>query len=243
MNELQVFNFNGLADIRTTTDENNEVWFIAKDIADALDYPETKNALRLCKRAESARNGDLNKINNLHPATKWIPESDVFRLIMKSTKVEAEQFQDFVCEDVLPTIRRTGKYDISESQWLEEKQSLESKVNQLILKIESVDTEAHYTVMDNMTLLSDLNVLCFLKRRELDDEEKRTKTARKTRDTLKYNVYHMDFFQLEEAYKDRLELEELRIKAEDIVFKYDPSNPRRFKLQSLPNVTLPTTFI
>ena len=83
-------------------------WFMAKDIADALEYNQTSDALAHCK--QSANLPELNKINNLSPATKWIPESDVYRLIMRSNNPEAEAFQDWVVEDVLPTIRKTGLY-------------------------------------------------------------------------------------------------------------------------------------
>lgn len=108
---LQVFNFDEATAIRTDVIEGN-VYFVAKDMAEALEYPESKNALRLCKNTESSPNGELNKINNLAPATKWITESDMYRLIMRSTKPEAEKFQDWVCEEVLPSIRKTGSYSV-----------------------------------------------------------------------------------------------------------------------------------
>ena len=106
---LQVFNFDETTAIRTSM-VGDAVWFMAADIATALDYAETSKALLWCK--QSTVQGDVNKISNLHPSTKWIPESDMYRLIMKSTKAEAEKFQDWVCEEVLPTIRKTGGYAI-----------------------------------------------------------------------------------------------------------------------------------
>ncbi len=45
---------------------------------------------------------------NLQPSIKLIPESDLYRLIMKSDMEEATRFQDWVCEEILPTIRKTG---------------------------------------------------------------------------------------------------------------------------------------
>ena len=42
---------------------------------------------------------------------KVIPESDVYRLIMRSGLDAAERFQDWVTNDVLPTIRKTGRYE------------------------------------------------------------------------------------------------------------------------------------
>jgi anti-repressor protein len=42
--------------------------------------------------------------------TKIIPERDVYRLVMRSKLKSAEKFEDWVVGDVLPTIRKTGKY-------------------------------------------------------------------------------------------------------------------------------------
>ena len=110
-NKLQIFNFNNSNLIRTAI-LNNNIFFVAKDMAEALEYPESKNALRLCKNINTSPSGELNKINDLAPATKWIGESDLYRLIMKSTKPEAEKFQDWICEEVIPAIRKTGSYSI-----------------------------------------------------------------------------------------------------------------------------------
>lgn len=109
MSSLAVFKFDDTTSIRTDVIDG-DVWFVAKDIASALAYTRTGDALEHCKNSNNAKTPQLNKINDLPPATKWIPESDVFRLVMKSTKKEAEKFQDWVVEDVLPTIRKTGSY-------------------------------------------------------------------------------------------------------------------------------------
>ena len=45
---------------------------------------------------------------------KIIPESDVYRLIMRSKKAEAEAFQDWVTTEVLPSLRKTGEYKIEQ---------------------------------------------------------------------------------------------------------------------------------
>ena len=43
----------------------------------------------------------------------YIPESDVYRLVMRSKLPQAEQFQDWVCDEVLPAIRKTGGYMVA----------------------------------------------------------------------------------------------------------------------------------
>lgn len=107
MSALQIFNFQS-SSIRVATDDNNNPWFVAKDVAEILGYESPDKAYVHCK--QSSNLALLNKINNLPPATKWIPESDVYRLIMRSNKPNAEVFQDLVCEEILPTIRKTGSY-------------------------------------------------------------------------------------------------------------------------------------
>ena len=109
-NQLKTFEFNKTTAIRTAVASDNNVWFVAKDLAEALEYDQTANALKICKQSSSM--DELNKINSLSPATKWIPESDVYRLIMRSNKAEAEKFQDWVVEEVLPSIRKTGSYSV-----------------------------------------------------------------------------------------------------------------------------------
>jgi prophage antirepressor-like protein len=87
-------------------------WFVAKDVAETLGYDQTANGLKHCKRSSNL--DEMNKINGLAPATKWIPESDVYRMVLRSTLESAERFQDWVVEEVLPKIRKTGRYSASE---------------------------------------------------------------------------------------------------------------------------------
>lgn len=49
----------------------------------------------------------------LDKQTVMIPESDVYRLTMKSNNQDAIRFQDWLADDVLPTIRKTGKYSMT----------------------------------------------------------------------------------------------------------------------------------
>lgn len=92
--------------VRTVWHEGN-IWFVAKDVAECLAYTNPLKAVRdHCKGVNetfipSAGGRQLIKI---------IPESDVYRLVMRSKLPVAEQFQTWVCEDVLPSIRKTGGY-------------------------------------------------------------------------------------------------------------------------------------
>ncbi len=59
-------------------------------------------------------NKDIRKLNNA--GEKFLTESGVYKLIFKSNKREAERFQDWVTDEVLPQIRKTGSYSNDKSK-------------------------------------------------------------------------------------------------------------------------------
>ncbi|MFR8891253.1 MAG: phage antirepressor [Bifidobacterium pseudocatenulatum] len=107
-NEIQRFDFRG-ASLRTLTDEAGEPWFVAKDACDILgiDTNHLRDAL------------DDDEITNLRNSEVWnqpgrapliISEPGLYKLIMRSRKPEAKEFQRWVTHEVLPQIRKTGGY-------------------------------------------------------------------------------------------------------------------------------------
>lgn len=100
------FNFKG-ADIRVITDDQGEPWFIAKDVADLLEYANPHEAVRThCKGVRET----LTPSAGGEQMTKVIPERDVYRLVMRSRMPAAEAFEEWVVGEVLPSIRKTGSY-------------------------------------------------------------------------------------------------------------------------------------
>ena len=98
-----VFEFKGNK-LRTFTNADG-IWFVAKDVAEALGYADTAAAVTdHCKKPK------VGISPTLHSQTKFIQESDVYRLVMRSKLEKAEEFQDWVVEDVLPSIRKHGFY-------------------------------------------------------------------------------------------------------------------------------------
>ena len=110
MNEIQIFNNPEFGDVRTLEIEGKP-YFIGNDIAKALGYSVPKDAIsRHCKGALNHRlltEGGMQEM-------KVIPEGDVYRLIVKSQLPEAEKFESWVFDDVLPSIRKTGLYAADE---------------------------------------------------------------------------------------------------------------------------------
>lgn len=106
MNDLQIFNNEEFGQIRTAT-INNKIYFCGNDIAMALGYKRPNDAIRTHCRAtvkhSTPISGKMQEIN-------FIPEGDVYRLIVRSKLPTAEKFEHWVFDDVLPTIRESGGY-------------------------------------------------------------------------------------------------------------------------------------
>jgi prophage antirepressor-like protein len=109
--------------VRVVLDAAGEPWFVAKDVAAALGYVNTAQAVReVCKSTKSLselrKTGKVISSSTLHPQSKLIPEGDIYKLTMASTLPSAEKFKDWVCNEVLPSIRKTGSYSIDkDSEW------------------------------------------------------------------------------------------------------------------------------
>lgn len=96
---------------------NGKPWFVANDVATALGYAVPKDAVAAhCKYAEILKGGESAPLTSSPRGIAVIPESDVYRLIMRSNLPSAEDFRDWVCEEVLPTIRKTGSYSLDDAK-------------------------------------------------------------------------------------------------------------------------------
>lgn len=100
------FDFHGFP-VRVIDDGTGEPWFIAKDIAEALGYANTSKAINAhCKAVNTCHTEMGGQVR----AVQIIPERDLYRLVMKSKQPAAEQFEEWVVSQVLPSIRKTGAF-------------------------------------------------------------------------------------------------------------------------------------
>lgn len=104
MNELQNFNFNNLQ-VRTVLIEN-EPWFVAKDVADILEYDQTSNMIKRLDGEDFIS----SKLEGMNMMSKLINESGLYEAIIGSKKKDARKFKRWVTKEVLPTIRKHGAY-------------------------------------------------------------------------------------------------------------------------------------
>ena len=107
-NQLSTFNFHN-SPIRTITDPKGEIWFCGTDVCNILGYQNSRKALQdHCKEAGVTKRYTPTTSGNQE--ITFINEPNLYRLIIKSRKPEAERFEAWVFEEVLPQIRKTGSY-------------------------------------------------------------------------------------------------------------------------------------
>jgi Prophage antirepressor len=94
---------------------NNEPYFVAKDVCDALSISNNRDAM--------TRLEDDEKLTSVVPTSgqnreMWfVNESGLYNLIFQSRKPEAKSFRKWVTGEVLPAIRKTGRYEVAAHQF------------------------------------------------------------------------------------------------------------------------------
>ena len=108
MNELQIFKSSEFGQVRTLAIDG-EPWFVGKDIAVALGYINTKDALSRHVDADDKGGSRITTPSGEQEMTV-INESGLYSLIMSSKLPTAKKFKHWVTSEVLPTIRKHGGY-------------------------------------------------------------------------------------------------------------------------------------
>ncbi|AMK75390.1 MULTISPECIES: Bro-N domain-containing protein [Methylomonas] len=113
MSQLIPFEFNGNS-VRVITDNNGDLWFVGKDVCENLGYADHINAIKqhckgMVKRHPLQTQGGMQNV-------RVLSEPDVLRLVVGSKLPDAEKFEKWVFEDVLPSIRKTGRYELQPAQ-------------------------------------------------------------------------------------------------------------------------------
>jgi len=109
MNELRTFQNPAFGEVRVT-EVNGEPMFCLADVAKALGYSNpAKAVIDHCKGVTVLETPTTSGIQPI----KFGNEGNVYRLTMRSKLPNAEVFQDWVCDEVLPSIRKTGGYMVA----------------------------------------------------------------------------------------------------------------------------------
>lgn len=121
--DIQVFNCE-LGSVRVII-ENGEPYFMASDLCQALEYKNGRDTInRLFEPcvAKYYAGVETGKKADGTPAIQnklctFLTESQMYKLIMRSNAKNAEAFQNWVCNEVLPSIRKQGSYNVAQSQY------------------------------------------------------------------------------------------------------------------------------
>jgi prophage antirepressor-like protein len=97
---------------------DNNPWFVALDVCKILGITNNRDALTRLKEYEKGNVAIADAIGR-NQDTAIISEPGLYRLILTSRKPEAEPFQDWVCQEVLPQIRKTGSYQVKPKSEIE----------------------------------------------------------------------------------------------------------------------------
>ena len=108
---IQIFRNETFGEIRTMTNEKGETWFVGKDVAEALGYSNPLKALRVHVDDEDKGVTEMGTPGGTQKIT-FINESGLYSLILSSKLPQARAFKRWVTSEVLPAIRRTGRYEL-----------------------------------------------------------------------------------------------------------------------------------
>ncbi|PFM97786.1 BRO family protein [Bacillus cereus] len=105
MNQLQVFNNEEFGQVRTVV-QGEDVWFVAKDVADVLEFSDTNAMTRHLDEDELMS----VKLTGMNMKSTLMNESGLYSSILRSRKQQAKKFKKWVTNEVLPSIRKHGAY-------------------------------------------------------------------------------------------------------------------------------------
>lgn len=111
MNELKIFEKSDFGQIRVNQNEYGEPLFCLADVCKALKLQVQNTKSRLSENGVCS----INLIDSMGrtQTALFINEQNLYKAIFQSRKKEAEKFTDWVTGEVLPTIRKTGKYEVA----------------------------------------------------------------------------------------------------------------------------------
>lgn len=114
----------------------SEPWFVAKDICNILEIKDNRSALRIIP--DKWKGEQILPTLGGKQITSVVNEAGLYKLIMRSNKPIAEKFQEVVCEDILPTLRKRGEYKIQSI--MDRNKELEEEKNKIK---EELDKKEH----------------------------------------------------------------------------------------------------
>ena len=129
--------------INIIIDSNDNLWFNANDLTNALGYNKPKHTIQNhIDIKDKIQLQYINHNNNIkkHPQTIYLNETGLYTLLIKSTKPIAKKFTSWITGEVLPSIRKFGYYKMK-TKYENDKTSLLQQINQLEKKTKNMETD------------------------------------------------------------------------------------------------------
>lgn len=122
MKEIKKFNSPMFGELRVTRNEKSELLFCLKDVCNSLGLQVGATAKRLGGDINSTNVSSITVLdaNNHGQQMYFVTEPDLYRCIFQSRKPTARKFQDWVFNEVLPSLRTTGAYVVAKEEDSEE---------------------------------------------------------------------------------------------------------------------------
>ena len=105
-------------DVRVHTDQDNNMWFCAKDVCNALGIINSRQIISNLDEDDKLQLEIVSKgrcMDHIHPpqiySLNFVSECGLYQIIFRSEKEEAKKFKKWVCKDIIPQIRKTGRYE------------------------------------------------------------------------------------------------------------------------------------
>ena len=149
MNEIKVFDNDAFGSVRTI-DREGDVWFVGKDVAAALGYSNTNDALSRHVDPEDKYQGEGVAFPDPHGTLQYptiINESGLYSLVLSSKLPTAKQFKRWITKEVIPSIRKTGGYFATPKTYVEALRALadaEEEKERLALENEEMKPKAEF---------------------------------------------------------------------------------------------------
>lgn len=151
MNDLQIFENPEFGQVRTV-ERDGQPWLVGKDVAEALGYKNTKDALERHVDDEDKRQNDGVVIHDSigreqHPVI--INESGLYSLVLSSKLPKAKAFKRWVTSEVLPALRKNGVYEtVKAQQHIKQLEAVNARLNTAIQAVSTAKAElAEVTAM------------------------------------------------------------------------------------------------
>jgi len=118
-NMIKIFKNEEFGSLRILKDDNGRIMFCGKDVASALGYSNTKDAIK--RHCRWGVKHDLPHPQSPSKTIKmiFIPEGDVYRLVAHSKLPRAAEFESWIFDKILPQINQTGGYVSNEEMFIE----------------------------------------------------------------------------------------------------------------------------